>query len=411
MIAFHFPPYAGGTGVHRTLKFSRYLPEFGWEPIVLTANPRAYPKVDASAPIPDRVRVERVFALDTARHLAIAGRHLHWMALPDRWVSWWPGAVLRGLSLIKRYRPHVIWSTYPIATAHAIGIALHKSSQLPWVADFRDPMTNVEQPGVSSTAALSIEGSRARIERRAIQACSRAVFTTQGTAASYSARFPEVPRDHWSVIPNGFDEEDFDGSAERPVDGRKKPFVLLHSGDLYRGTNSGRDPTSFFKALAILKSSGRISADELRVVLRATSDDAHFQALAKTFSIDDVVSIERPISHKEAVREMLQAHGLLLLQGSKFNRQIPAKVYEYLRCGRPILALTDSAGDTAALLRSEGIVAMASPDSPEDIAARLLDFISFVEGAGGGSVRDFSVHSRRARTRELAGVLDAVAKW
>src|SRR5689334_11900077 len=95
MIAFHYPPCRGSSGLQRTLSFSRHLPAHGWTPIVLTANPRAYPQVgdDQLGDIPSTVQVERAFALDSARHLALRGHYLQWMALPDRWASWFFGAV------------------------------------------------------------------------------------------------------------------------------------------------------------------------------------------------------------------------------------------------------------------------------------------------------------------------------
>jgi len=141
MIAYHFPPVRGSTGLHRTLSFSRYLLEdHGWQPTVLTVHPRAYRATEDAmlGDIASGVEVLRTFACDTARHLSIRGRYPLRMALPDEWVSWWLGAVLAGRKLIRKQRPDVIWSTFPIATAHLIGRALHRRSEIPWVADFRD---------------------------------------------------------------------------------------------------------------------------------------------------------------------------------------------------------------------------------------------------------------------------------
>src|SRR5439155_23600653 len=141
MIAYHYPPYGGGSGIHRTLKFSRYLSEYGWQPIVLTCHPRAYARREATdGNIPPGVLTVRAFALDTSRHLSFRGAYPRWMALPDRWMVWCPAAVTMGARLIRNYRPDILWSTYPIATAHTIGLALRRWSGLPWVADFRDPM-------------------------------------------------------------------------------------------------------------------------------------------------------------------------------------------------------------------------------------------------------------------------------
>src|SRR5262245_53003073 len=128
MVAYHYPPYVGGSGVLRTLKHSRYLANYGWEPIVLTAHPRAYERKgeEQVGEVPATVPVTRAFALDAGRHLAVRGVTLRILKQPDRWATWWLGAVLAGWRLIRRHRPRAIWSTYPIATAHLIGLTLHR---------------------------------------------------------------------------------------------------------------------------------------------------------------------------------------------------------------------------------------------------------------------------------------------
>ena len=148
MIAFHFPPQAGSSGILRTLNFAKYLPANGWTPIVLSANPRAYEECrdDLLKSIPKETKVIRAFALDAARHLGIMRKYPSILALPDRWSTWWFGAVWAGLKEIRKEKPSVIWSTYPITSAHLIGATLAKISGLPWVADFRDPMINGDYP-------------------------------------------------------------------------------------------------------------------------------------------------------------------------------------------------------------------------------------------------------------------------
>ena len=128
MIAYHFPPIQGSSGVHRTVQFARHLPSFGWAPIIVAPHPRVYPAIgdESWAKLPDEAVVKRAFAMDSARHLAVGGRYLGFTAMPDRWVSWLPGGVFECLRLIKKYRPHVIWSTFPIATAHLIGLTVSR---------------------------------------------------------------------------------------------------------------------------------------------------------------------------------------------------------------------------------------------------------------------------------------------
>src|SRR6266849_6201729 len=119
LIAYHFPPCGFSSGMQRTLCFSRDLREHNWAPLVLTAHPRAYAAIKTGQlrQVPNDVPVRAAFALDTKRHLGIGGRYHGWMALPDPWVSWLPGAIASGIQMIHKYRPEVLWSTYPIATA------------------------------------------------------------------------------------------------------------------------------------------------------------------------------------------------------------------------------------------------------------------------------------------------------
>src|SRR5205085_137905 len=132
------------------------LLDYGWQPIVLSADSRAYEKIgdEQMREISAGVMVKRAFALDAARHFAFRGSYFRSLALPDRWWPWWFGAVISGLSLVRRYRPEVLWSTYPIATAHLIGITLHRMTGIPWVADFRDSMTEDCYPIDSTTRKI-----------------------------------------------------------------------------------------------------------------------------------------------------------------------------------------------------------------------------------------------------------------
>ena len=408
MIAFHYPPMRGSSGIQRTLKFSQYLPESGWEPIVLTAHPRAYSSTsnEQVGEIANQVAVYRAFALDTSKHLSFKGCYPGLFALPDRWISWWLGALPMGLHLIQKYRPDVIWSTYPIATAHLIGLSLCRLTGLPWVADFRDPMTDVDYPPDPLTRRMY-----QWIEEKTLSHCSRAVLTTPGAIKNHEARFPHIPASRFCLIENGYDEENF-AAAEAGLAGKKinknKQFMLVHSGIIYP---SERDPAPFFEALSALLQQGLITAERLKVILRATAHDDYLLRLIYQYRIEDIVSLAPPISYREALAEMLAADGLLILQASSCNNQIPAKLYEYLRARRPILALTDPAGNTAAALIYLGVDTIAPLDSKNDIMRELLRFLALIERneAPIASMEKTLATSRRSRTRELSELLDYVA--
>ena len=408
MIAYHYPPVRGSSGIQRTLKFSAYLREHGWDPMILTISPRAYELTseDQLAEIPKDMVVERAFGLDTSRHLAIGGRYLRVMAQPDRWVTWFPAGVWRGMSMIRRYRPEAIMSTFPIATAHLIGLGLQRLSGLPWIADFRDSMTEPGYPRDPMTWKV-----QRALEKSTVHHCTKALFTTEGTRRMYAERYPELPESRWGVIENGFDEQNFqDAETDLSGDplGQAGQLTLIHSGILYP---QERDPRPFFAALRELKDAGDISAQSLKIVLRATGSDDLYRPMLVEQGLTDIVFLEPTIGYRTALQEMLRADGLLLFQASICNAQIPAKLYEYLRAGRPILALTDPVGDTAGALRASGVSNIVNITDAADIAAGLRHYLS---GMRGGALKGVSreiaaSHSRRSRTAELAAILEAVA--
>jgi len=276
MVAFHFPPLSGSSGIQRTLRFAKYLPEFGWEPMVLSAHPRAYEKTseDQLSEIPKNTTVVRATAFDTARHFAIAKRYPSFLARPDRWISWLPGAIVSGMKMIHHYKPDVIWSTYPIATAHLIGHALHKRSGIPWVADFRDPMAQEGYPSDPRTWQ-----SYNRIEKLTTSKSSLCTFTTPGTLRLYSERYPQSSS-RFRMIENGYDEETFAGLAQGGSPLNPGKITLLHSGIVYP---SERDPTQFMQAIRTLLDEGRISAHRLCIRCRASMHEGFLQSLADKF--------------------------------------------------------------------------------------------------------------------------------
>ncbi len=407
LIAYHFPPIKVSSGIQRTLRFAQYLPEFGWETAVLAPHPRVYEftskeDLGSIAHIP----VRRAFALDSARHLAFMGHYPGVLALPDRWVSWWLGAVPAGLMMIRQFKPQVIWSTYPIATAHLIGLTLHRLTGIPWIADLRDPMAQDGYPTDPRTWRVYD-----RIEKQIARHATAVTFTTPGTLRDYTQRYPQNAG-KFSLIENGYDENAF-AVAEAVSDGTKArsdgPFVLLHSGVIYP---SERDPRQFFAALARLHAENVISPAALRVVLRATGHDSFLRELIHAAGLQSIVMLEPAISYVDALIEMLTTDALLILQAANCNDQIPAKLYEYLRARRPVLALTDPAGDTARALAVAGIDTIAALDSEPAIYTALRRFLLLLKSQNAPIAGEavIAAASRKGRTAELAQLMNRLVE-
>ncbi|MBB4844141.1 glycosyltransferase involved in cell wall biosynthesis [Paucibacter oligotrophus] len=404
MIAYHFPPLAGSSGIQRTLRFAQQLPAHGWQPLVLSTHPRAYPSTssDLLGEIPPELVVGRAFALDTARDLSLLGRYPGWLARPDRWLSWRLDGLRLGLQMIRRYRPALIWSTFPIASAHLIAADLQRCSGLPWVADFRDPMAHDEYP-----RDPKIWASYRRVEQIVFDRARHCTFTTPGALAYYRQRYPLRAADI-SLLENGYDEASFLAAecklGPRPPGG---PLILLHSGIVYPWE---RDPRPLFAALASLAATGQLSPAQLRLRFRGSAHDDELARMAEAAGAADFIELCPPLPYEEALAEMMSADALLLLQAANCNTQVPAKLYEYLRAGRPILALTDAAGDTAATLRAAGLGDILPLDSAPAIAAAVPAWLARlrVGTASLPAAEVVAAASRARRSAALAGLLEGL---
>jgi hypothetical protein len=179
-------------------------------------------------------------------------------------------------------------------------------------------------------------------------------------------------------------------------------FTLLHSGVIYP---SERDPTCLFEALSKLRLASPEVFENLVVRFRAPTHIALLEGMAERAGVRSAIQIVEPVSYSEAALEMQRADGLLILQASNCNSQIPAKFYEYLGANRPVLILTDFSGDTAWAARQAGLNSIAPLDDADKILAAILDFVSNTSGAL-PNAESLSSNTRRARTKLLADLLD-----
>jgi glycosyltransferase involved in cell wall biosynthesis len=405
MVAYHFPPQTGSSGLLRTLKFSRYLPDLGWQPVVVTAHPRAYESIDprTEGSLPSDLPVIHAFALDTKKHLSFRGAYPDLLALPDRWAAWVLGGVPAGLLAIRKHRADILFTTFPICTAVLIGLILHWLTGKPWVVDLRDSMTEEDYP----------RDPRMRrvwrwIERRAVRCAARVIFTTPSTRRMYLERYPDLPAEKCLVISNGYDEEDFTAlSLRQSASSAEKPLRLLHTGTLYP---EERDPRPFFRAVSRLKSEGRIGKDNLQIAFRAPGSENLYRSILDEMDIADIVQLQPHIPYRQSLQECADADALLLFQAANCDHQIPAKAYEYLRVQRPVFALTTQTGDTAALLNETGGSTIVNLASADDIHRELPSFLDAIR-AGKHPVADRSRLERYARhnqARALAACLSLV---
>jgi hypothetical protein len=186
-----------------------------------------------------------------------------------------------------------------------------------------------------------------------------------------------------------------------------RPLRNQHSGLLY---SDERNPEALFAALAELRTEGNLVDGEVEFRFRASGNEEQYAPVVRSLGLTACVQLLPPIPYREALEEMQAVDALLLMQASNCNQQIPAKLYEYLYAQRPILALTDPAGDTAALLRQLGAGNVAPLDDKQAIKALLRGFLRELRQDGAFVVPRARVQqfSRRDLTRSLAALLDEV---
>ena len=360
IIAYHYPPIAGSSGLHRMVSLSRELVNAGHQVHVLSVSLNNYQHIELSNldALPKQVQVHRCWAFDSVKSLSIAGKYPGFFRVPDSLQSWILTGTLRGLALVRKHAVNWVISSYPIASAHCIGYNIARFSAARWVADFRDPMA---QPGYPELAIQ--HRAFVAIEKRVLKQATLLTFTTEGAKRFYRNNYPELEEARCLVVNNGYDEKLFSSLAEVEP---PKEKVLLHSGALYP---SERDPSQFFDALVILKQYLLDSGFVVR--LRATGHDGVIQQMIDERQLQPLVEIAPLVSNQQALAEMQHAYLLLVLQAANCNDQIPAKAYECLRSLRGILCLAAPEGATAQLLENQPGCWSAPLDSTERIAKQL----------------------------------------
>ncbi|AFS38141.1 glycosyltransferase [Alteromonas macleodii] len=397
-ISFDYPPSKSVAG-QRTLRMTQYLPEFGWQPLVLTAKNSAYEGLDESQEIPKHMyeHIYRTGALDVDRHLSINGKHLGWMKAIDRWSTWIPGAIIKGINIIKKYEPEVIVATYPTMSAHIVGNILAKITRTPLVLDYQDPYAYIHKNNVD---ALKKKISY-KVEKSAIKRAHSLIFVTEQAMSAYR-RFHCLPENLLcTVIENGYDESNFTKLDLMPNTSlfNKSKYSLYYSGVLYP---DGRDPTPLFNALSLLKKNGIIAPSNFELVFQGSGNGSRFRNLIAELQINEMVKFEKSVSFLESLKNMMAADALCLIQDAVFKLQIPGKLYEYIRAKKPILVCAPT--NTATAYEAQVIPYAQIGYSKDEIAECIIEMI------GKSNIADLDIthFSRKSKARKLATHLTEV---
>ena len=418
-VAFFFPPLGGG-GVQRSLKFVRYLPAHGWQPRVLAAEADYWMRDEALlAEVPPGTPVRRV-AFGGRRLIAMGGRggtrsHAvtrflrslsRLVLVPDAYVGWSRRAARVAQVEIAGHPCALLFTTSSPDSAHLLGRTVKRATGIPWVADFRDPWT-----GRLSYAPPTPLHHRLHLalERSCLREADAVVVTTPETRDDFLARHGDLDPAKFCVIPNGFDEDDFTAASAAQAAGAgawipSNGFPVLHAGQL----NLDRPLAPFLAGLRLFRERAPGDTRGAMTYLLGPCYDSHREEV-KAAGLADVVHFLPGRTHREAVAAMLSARVLLLLeQDSDRGRLVlPGKAFEYLRAGRPILAVVPRGGAAARFVRETGAGIAVDPSNPTEIAEALARLLHG-EAWPSPPVASAAPYERRVLTAELAALFDAV---
>jgi len=371
IIAYNFPPMGGG-GVQRTVKFVKYLPDFGWEPVVVTASDPSYWAVDASldSDIPQDTHIERIptqrrlFSL-VSMCLKIVGSRpartlTNMLFFPDEKISWARKAARRGGRLAEGLSIDAVFSTSPTPSAHLVAERISRRMNTPWIADFRDLWWGDYRKGAD---ASWIARKHLKAEGRVLRTADHVVCATEGFRECFIRRHRLDPH-RISTIHNGFDPDDFpDISPPLKPSGDAAPIVMIHSGSLY---GEGL-PDKFFTGLA--QALARESSLSRRLVLRfigVMDDDI---AGKITSILGHAARFDGYLDHRDAVEAVRRADIALLAAPHRENASlvVHGKLFEYLASGTPILAAVPE-GEAARIVRETKTGVVITEDDPHAVA-------------------------------------------
>jgi glycosyltransferase involved in cell wall biosynthesis len=393
-ITYEYPP-CHSAGVQRILKFTEHLPALGFKPIVLTTTAFSYRRTDENLSIPPQVEVYRTPSLDVSRHLSIKGKYFDFLATPDRYSSWFPGARLKANYILRKHQPRLIFSSFPFISNHMLAMSIAKKSGIPLIAEYRDPAPFHYNGGKYNKQFINVD-------RDTIQYSKRVIFATGKMQNLYESLFPSQ-KSKFSVIENGFNEAVFNSKSQSKNDSSLQgQITILHSGAIY---DEGRNPLPLIKALHQLISTDKLlESDQIKITFRGSNPFKALSDYIDKYDLHENVHFKKPISYEESIGEMLDSDILFLLQGELFKYQIPGKAYEYLAANKAILALSPQNSATNELMQPIDGVYTANDDNIAEIKQSLLNAIS--ECRSNLITRDLSLYSRHARSIQLANLFE-----
>jgi len=429
IITYYWPP-SGGAGVQRWLKFVKYLRQFEWEPVIFTPENPEFPSIDESlmGDIPKGVEVitnkiwepyqfykrftgkkkgERVqagFLSEQKSKNLFLEKVAIWLRgnlfIPDARKFWIKPSTKLLNRYLKEHPVDLVVSTGPPHSTHLIALNLKKKLKIPWLADFRDPWTNID---FYRDLLLSrwADVKHHRLEKEVLTKADAVTVISKGMQADFSS----IVSREYVVIPNGYDTEDVVKKGIK-VKADNTKFVLAHIGSL----NKDRNPVNLWKALSELIVENREFAKALEIRNVGKLDFTAVESLER-FKLDGFFNKISYLSHEEVISEQQNATLLLLLVNRTPNAKliVTGKIFEYLVSGRPILCVGPVDGDAASIINETRCGKVVGFDEVKELKTYLKEaFTLHQKGLLIPECKNVDRYNRKKLTQKLTELFDSI---
>lgn len=426
VVTYYWPP-AGGIGVLRCLKLAKYLARQGWEPVIFTSSEAAYQFLDPknNEEVPEGTEVIRIGAFSPIEAFkAFSGRKkeeplIDIMATPaqkNRWLDdiglwirgnffipdarafWIRPAVRRIREWLRHNHADAIFSDGPPHTNTVVAQRIAEEFNLPWVADFQDPWTQVDY-----YEHLKMGRRADRIHRRMEQEVFRRADAITIASPTWASDLEDIGARHVEVLYYGYDEADFEGFETQT----RNHLTIFHGGLL----GNDRYPAPMVEALRTLKEGGEVGMQGLEIRL-AGGVSSDVVSRIKDAGLEKELKLLGMVSRADVIDEISKA-GILLLPiniAPNCKGRVPGKLFELMRSGKPILALGPVDGDVAQLLRQTGTGETFDYEDAAGVQSFLMRYFSGTLDLPRDGALAVDALSNEKGAAKLAGLLEEAIK-
>ena len=419
IITYYWPP-AGGPGVQRWLKFVKYLPEFGIDPIVYCPENPSYPLVDESLvddipsnltilkqPIKEPYRFANLLSRNKAKQISsgvipkqkkqsFVQRLMLYVRgnffIPDARKNWVKPSVAFLSSYIEKHQIETIITTGPPHSLHLIGLKLKQTFDVNWIADFRDPWTTIGYHKQLKLTASSAEKHKT-LESQVLKTADQIIVTSENTKKEFKTKMSKPI----AVITNGYDKI----PNERPSKDEK--FTLAHIGSLL----SERNPQQLWQAVSELIEENTDFKNQFQLKLIGVTSEDVLKSL-DDFGLTSFIENLGYLSHQDALKAQMTSRILLLIEIDSEDTKviIPGKLFEYMSAKTPIIAIGPKESDVETIIQNTNTGHYFYYDQKQLIKSQILTYFENYQTTS-LEVEPIGLerYSRRELTRELAVIL------